>query len=427
MHIRRIELENIRSIKHLVWELPKEQDGAGWHVILGDNGSGKTSLVRAVALCSIGPKEVYALKQPWYKWLRSSETHSLIKLNFENKEIAVSWFNFSDSSIDNGREHPILIAKPDKELEENGIWDERRLQPIYSFGSSRRFSYLTSDEYNYFDKGDASSQHITAFDDSYSLTFGIEYLRRMYIQHLEKDSASTEKLTQIKDFINQSDILPNHVKLQSFNNDGVFFTDSNNQYVSIENLSDGYKSIISIIIDLIRNLYNCYGDSIYQKQDNLITVICEGIVQIDEADLHLHPTWQKNIGQFFKKHFPNIQFIVTTHSPIICQAADTVFVLPKPGTNEKGRFLNEEELNRVKYGNIQEAYMLDAFGEIDRSEEGQQKLKRLSEMNRPRSKLRGITGKAGGLRAFNSEPRLLKEPRASNAVNGAGSFSFLFE
>jgi hypothetical protein len=42
-----------------------------------------------------------------------------------------------------------------------------------------------------------------------------------------------------------------------------------------------------------------------------------------------------------------------------------------------------------------------------------------SVMNRPRSKLRGITGKAGGLRAFDSEPRLLKEPRASNAVNGA--------
>jgi predicted ATP-binding protein involved in virulence len=55
-------------------------------------------------------------------------------------------------------------------------------------------------------------------------------------------------------------------------------------------------------------------------------------------DAHLHPTWQKNVGKWFQDRFPNIQFIVTTHSPLICQAAThgSVWHLPHPGSDEKG-------------------------------------------------------------------------------------------
>lgn len=47
-----------------------------------------------------------------------------------------------------------------------------------------------------------------------------------------------------------------------------------------------------------------------------------GVVLIDEVDAHLHPTWQTRIGQWFTKYFPNIQFIVTTHSPLVCRACE---------------------------------------------------------------------------------------------------------
>jgi predicted ATP-binding protein involved in virulence len=46
----------------------------------------------------------------------------------------------------------------------------------------------------------------------------------------------------------------------------------------------------------------------------------KGIVLIDELDMHLHPTWQKRVVGDLKKAFPNIQFIVTTHSPFIVQS-----------------------------------------------------------------------------------------------------------
>jgi predicted ATPase len=46
-----------------------------------------------------------------------------------------------------------------------------------------------------------------------------------------------------------------------------------------------------------------------------------GVELIDEVDAHLHPEWQREVGFWLKRHFPKIQFLVTTHSPSICQAA----------------------------------------------------------------------------------------------------------
>ena len=51
---------------------------------------------------------------------------------------------------------------------------------------------------------------------------------------------------------------------------------------------------------------------------------------IDEIDAHLHIAWQKRIGFWLKEHFPNIQFIVMTHSPFVCQAANREGAHPAP-------------------------------------------------------------------------------------------------
>ena len=55
---------------------------------------------------------------------------------------------------------------------------------------------------------------------------------------------------------------------------------------------------------------------------NPISIPHSGVVLIDEAENHLHPALQQQLGFWLKRHFPNVQFIVTTHSPFICQAAD---------------------------------------------------------------------------------------------------------
>ncbi len=78
-------------------------------------------------------------------------------------------------------------------------------------------------------------------------------------------------------------------------------------------LSQGYQSTIAWIADLIGQMYLDIGEAIPLED-------MEGMVLIDELDLHLHPTWQVRLVPVLKRVFPRMQFIVTTHSPMLLPA-----------------------------------------------------------------------------------------------------------
>jgi DNA repair exonuclease SbcCD ATPase subunit len=92
MHIRRISIKNIRSIDEIEWKLPEASSAPGWHVIIGDNGAGKTSFLRSIALALIGPAEPGALRQDWRSWLRNKgEEPAQISLLITHVSAPVSW------------------------------------------------------------------------------------------------------------------------------------------------------------------------------------------------------------------------------------------------------------------------------------------------------------------------------------------------
>lgn len=78
-------------------------------------------------------------------------------------------------------------------------------------------------------------------------------------------------------------------------------------------LSQGYQSTIAWIADLIGQMYLDIGEAIPLED-------MEGMVLIDELDLHLHPTWQVRLVPVLKRVFPRMQFVVTTHSPMLLPA-----------------------------------------------------------------------------------------------------------
>jgi predicted ATP-binding protein involved in virulence len=95
----------------------------------------------------------------------------------------------------------------------------------------------------------------------------------------------------------------------------AFLRIGNRAPVPFQDLSDGYRSMLALSIDLLRWLTDAFPDV-----DNPMS--CPGVVLIDELDAHAHPKWQREIGGWLQQKFPRIQFIVATHSPFLAQVAD---------------------------------------------------------------------------------------------------------
>lgn len=96
----------------------------------------------------------------------------------------------------------------------------------------------------------------------------------------------------------------------------------NNQDFKIEQLSDGEKMLLMLVTDLARRLAIANPNS-----QNALSG--EGIILIDEIDLHLHPQWQRSVIPSLTQTFPNCQFIVTTHSPQVLSEVkrENVFII----------------------------------------------------------------------------------------------------
>lgn len=104
----------------------------------------------------------------------------------------------------------------------------------------------------------------------------------------------------------------------------------NDKEYRVDQLSDGEKCTLALLGDIARRVAMANP-----CRENPMEG--EGIVLIDELDLHMHPAWQRKILSVLRKLFPNIQFLITTHSPQILGEVDrsyNLFMLEKNATGE---------------------------------------------------------------------------------------------
>ncbi|MCU0496682.1 MAG: AAA family ATPase [Anaerolineae bacterium] len=372
MYLQKMKIEHFRSIEHLEWELD-ESELAGWHVILGDNGSGKSTFLRAIALGLLDGSDIYSLQQNLNGWIAHGKTSTSIELSLNNQELGRLNYQKIKTKIYSDNKYTAIGKNPEHRVTGFSV----------GFGPFRRFSGTDRTMESLVKSHRDFVAHLSLFNENIGLSGMLELLQNLRFKQLE-DKREGEFLDKIKSFINSKGFLPNNAQMTEISSEGVFFTDGNGNSLSVEDLSDGYRSILSMVLEIIRLLSLTFSHEKIFNEDTT-KIVAPGIVLIDEVDAHLHPTWQKQIGVWFRDHFPNMQFIVTTHSPLVCQAAEqgSVWRLPAPGSNEVFRRIEGVDLQRLLYGNILEAYGTEIFGEnVTRSESAQMKLERLARLNR---------------------------------------------
>jgi predicted ATPase len=412
MYIQKAEITNIKSIEKFEIEF---KNPAGWHVLIGDNGSGKSTIVKATALALVGFDEIRGLRINKEDWINKHSNSGTITLEAyidkdldsfrepENDFIEVRDFQslpilgISQISLNKGALDASLSQSVGThrtialEYKDEGVFS-------VAFGPYRRFSGGSQEWDKVYNNPSLTNlaAHLSIFDESVALTQPIEWLVDLYNTQNDPDLLNEERqekenqLENLKQLINSEcegqTFLPNNTKLENINSKGVFFKDGNGATIAVNQMSDGYRSILSLTFELIRQLVRVYGsEKVFKNiEKGEMFIDLPGVVLIDEIDAHLHPTWQTRIGQWFLKYFPQLQFIVTTHSPLVCRAAEkgSIWRLASPGSEEKSGEVTGIDRERLIYGNILDAYGTGVFGEnTSISQDSNEMLNRLSELN----------------------------------------------
>ena len=291
MKIRKIILDNIQCFKHIEIELSTNENVNDWLVLLGDNGVGKTTLLRSIALGLCEESGATGLLDELATdWIRKENQNDPAKIRIE--------FN----RIDNYEDPPFIETTIKKtkfdEIEliqtihpENlNIWDNLF---ICGYGANRR-SY-----------GTTSYNQYTVTDAIYSM---FNYSTSM--QNIELNFRRIEKEIDLEEIFRKiEDILMLEKYAFKMLRNGVHVIGPWGSYVPMGALGDGYQATIAWIMDM-------YGwKLLYEKK--LKNANISGIVFLDEIEQHLHPKWQTEIVKRLSNQFEDIQFIISTHSPLV--------------------------------------------------------------------------------------------------------------
>jgi len=294
-------------------------DGNGkpalWTVILGNNNTGKTTLLRCLA--HLNPTVLSTINHAVFLKSSDSKATNRIDTQFDRIDAPLE-YSVSIQPLTEERLAPWTIqvkrTNSDRRVAEFGIDDavEERLV-IYGYGTARRMAPNSLSET---DNQDATT---TLFSEEATLINTEEWLLQTYLAAKNGIKKAEWQLDEIKKVLT-SGILPDvkdfeikTTEQQPFNTFVLFKTDYGD--VHLKELGYGYQTCLSWLADLMKRQFDRYPDS-----ENPLAE--PAIVLVDELDLHLHPEWQRQIIQFLTKQFPRIQFIVTSHSPLVVQSAD---------------------------------------------------------------------------------------------------------
>ena len=307
MFLQEIRLRNFRCFDDLTISFVQDDGGIRkWTILLGENGSGKSNLLKGIALITAGSDalpELLGAPDEWIQYRKQfCELEAVMVTKGEKERQIKLRINRGDGPSDVILRNQESLRQLDATIEHS-----QRNYFVVGYGATRHLS----PERNLRGEGKRSATArarnvVTLFDpdallaplESWAMDLdyrknraGVDTVRKVLTSFLREVSFSRiDKQKKQLLFKTRYGIVPMHM------------------------LSDGYQNMASWVGDLLYRVSETFDD--YKTP-----LKARGLLLIDEIDLHLHLKWQRELLRFVNQRLPNLQLIVTTHSPITAQQA----------------------------------------------------------------------------------------------------------
>jgi energy-coupling factor transporter ATP-binding protein EcfA2 len=384
MYIRRAVLTNIKGFETADLDFcPDGSTYPGWAVITGDNGSGKTALLRAIALAILGPEQSRGLIQDLRGWVSHEQEAGSISVeirpnhNYDKTQKGgypiqgTFWAEVEIRMDEGGGTWEVKAAdifRNKKKSAVNGPWAQST--PGWcalAYGPFRRLYGSSPDAQRLMVLPGRIPRFATLFKEDATLAECEEWVRELQYKKLEGNEAEARALENLLALIGR-EFLRHGVTVDRVDSEGIWLLDAAKRKVPLIDMSEGYRSALAMLIDIFRHMVQIYGPNIVSTdEEGQAYVSRPGVVLIDEIDTHLHPDWQREIGFWLQKHFPKVQFIVSTHSPLVCPAANNGRIYHLASSSSNGHViepfqLTTEDFEQVIAGKPDQILVSPAFG-----------------------------------------------------------------
>ena len=376
MRINQIEIENFKLFKKSKFEFNKD-----FNLIIGINGSGKTSLLRALAISLGGWANAYIKDD---RNLRPIEDNEIREIQIDGR--------FDRTRETNIRAHAnaIIIDRGGNKKKGSASWTRKRNEesaetlitgsiqygsypksynlnfdtlssdileyiedkntfdlPLIAFYECDRL-WLTKNELNIEAAAKAQYSRFDPYVDCFHTGADHKAIGEWLLKHELASIQQKEETPVLQSIKNAAtNALENCTDISFDFEEGRVIVDFEDDIsIPFEHLSDGQRTILGLFCDIARRvaiLNPHLGGEASEKT--------KGVVLIDELDLHLHPKWQMKIVEDLRKVFPNIQFICTTHSPILLRSVEKekILILENGEKSNDEIFSKGRDINSILY------------------------------------------------------------------------------
>jgi hypothetical protein len=326
--ISRIEFIKFKGIDRLVLETisgRSHSKGTPCLMLLGENAVGKSSILQGIALALIREREARRLRidpselfhaERGLRWDQLTPHNAIVRIDFRIS----------------GHSTMLILDAVTKRLK----GDSPPFSPlVLGYGPHRYF------DPRWPDRPDADHARVrTLFRSTAAIPFPSTWLNTLAPHNFDE----VAKVLRVVLALDDNDEVVRDV-------DGRICVPLDGVPVPVERLSEGYRSIFAMVVDIMRELMREFP---YLED-------AEAIVLIDEIDTHLHPRWKMRVMGALRRALPRVQFIVTTHDPLCLRGMDDgeVIVLQRDAA---GQIVSLPNLPSIKGMRADQLLTSDFFG-----------------------------------------------------------------